>query len=182
MTVAMKELSLQHPVQPARRVCTLSSCSLYRYELAEFWEESLPFDVHCLTNPSTGTAERDDQTIRKVRGFAHNRARGGWAIVNPYAFRSTDARKLLTVADPIGPDNRSYVSRWMQAALSSGGRVIVGWGRALPKPLRDDALDLVSMVSRDIGCDLWCYGLTLCGQPKHPLTLSYSSELMRFVP
>ena len=103
-------------------------------------------------------------------------------IVNPYAFRSTNPRLLLTAPEPVGPENRAFISRWMQAAHASGGNVIVGWGTALPAELRDDARDLVSMGSRDIGCPLWCYGLTRDKQPKHPLMLSYRETLQRYVP
>lgn len=184
------ELTSPEPVVAlprARPVCTVSECGLYRYELGEFWSESGAFDAHCLCNPSSAVFEPRkkpvyDHTTRKLIGFARHYERSGWLVVNPYAFRSRDPKALLSAADPCGPENRSFVSRWMQAAHASGGRMIVGWGGALPKTLRDDARDLVSMVSRDVGCELWCYGLTADGQPTHPLTLSYRTPLQRFVP
>ncbi len=176
--IAADQLAL--PESVARRVCTISSCHQYRYELGEFWDDSAPFDTWILCNPSTADGQQDDPTVRKVRGFAKRHERGGWMIVNAYALRATDPGALVMPVDrdPGGPRNIAFVTEWAGAAVDSGGRIILGWGGALPKRLRPAALSLV----RSIGKDLWCLGTTGDGQPRHPLMLAYATQLKRFDP
>lgn len=161
-----------------RRVCTISECTRYRYELGEFWDDSRPFDAWLLCNPSTADATQDDPTVRKVRGFAKRHGRGGWVIVNAFALRSTDPGELLKQPTREGPRNREFVTRWTDAAVMSGAFVIVGWGAALPKALRPDARAFATNIDQN----LWCLGTTGEGQPRHPLMLAYATPLERWVP
>ena len=48
--------ALTSPATEPRRVCTVSACGLYRYELGEFWSERGAFDLWFLCNPSVATA------------------------------------------------------------------------------------------------------------------------------
>ncbi|HMI94645.1 MAG TPA: DUF1643 domain-containing protein [Polyangiales bacterium] len=159
-----------------RRVCTVSPCGLYRYELAELWDEANPFDLHVLCNPSTADGAADDATTRKLRGFAQRADRGGWAVCNPFAFRSTDPKALLQAVDPVGPGNEDALRVWMKRAAFLRGRIIVGWGRALPKQLRLEAASRVAALEGTIGCGLWCYGRTDEGMPRHPLMGAESAQ------
>lgn len=171
-------LSGEKPTRP-RRVCTISPCGQYRYELGELHDRSGPIAVWCMCNPSTADAVDDDHTVRKVREFslrmfAHRESYGGWVIVNPYALRSKKPRALLSVEDPTGPENPRFLRGW----FSHSSRIIVGWGGALPKPLRGHASATVRLLAQQLGKELWCYGTTKDGQPQHPLTLAYATPLV----
>lgn len=171
----MNQLSLDGGPYDPRPLCTISPCELYRYELGELYGDD-PVDVWCMCNPSTAKLVAGkvdpDHTIRKVRGFSGS----SWVVVNACAFRDRNPKGLLKAADPFGPDNAMYLRKWFGVAH----RIIVGWGNALPKPLRADAAALVRSMARDAGRDLWCYGRTKDGQPNHPLTLAYSTPLERW--
>jgi hypothetical protein len=46
-------------------------------------------------NPSTADAEVNDPTIRRCIGFAHDWGFGGLLMLNLFAFRATDPKRVL---------------------------------------------------------------------------------------
>lgn len=150
---------------------------IYRYRLDI---ESGPGKVAavCMVNPSTADHVADDNTIRRVRGFARREGVGRLIILNAFAFRSTDIRGLRGVADPVGPEN----DRHIREAFSEAEIHVVAWGRLakLPAALRDRWRQVVA-IGDEVGCKLRCLGIADDGHPRHPLFVPYAQPLEDWV-
>src|SRR5688500_10998560 len=87
-----------------------------------------------MVNPSTADAEKDDATIRKLKGFGERYQWGKLIVGNLFAYRSTDVRELATAADPVGPDNGYRLAE----IFLDAERCVFAWGpmAKLPKRLR----------------------------------------------
>jgi hypothetical protein len=137
----------------------------YRYVLWRRWGPP-PVLVWVMLNPSTADWELDDPTIKKCIALAKLWGFGGIAVVNLFAFRSTDPKKLKRTKDPVGPKNDYYVSDTCHRHKD----VVVAWGRN-----GDDFPERVAsvlQVIKDSGAVATYLGKTKSGQPKHPLYLS----------
>jgi hypothetical protein len=150
----------------------LSACGRYRYTLQRTWERSLPALCFVMLNPSTANASEDDPTIRRCIGLAQDRDFGGIVVVNLFAFRATDPRDLFAAAEPIGPGNDVAI-----VEATEGRKVLCAWGAHGGHLTRDEkVIDLLRSNARE----LFCYGLTRHGKPKHPLYLPANVELQPF--
>jgi hypothetical protein len=154
-----------HQKGDAASAAVYSDCEAYRYALTREWAVGRRLLVVML-NPSTATEEANDPTVERCERRARGLGYGGFRVVNLFAWRATDPRALRAVADPIGPDN--------DAALDQGADwaddVLCGWGGHGGLLGRDRA---VTALLRATGRPLWHLGLTLGGQPKHPLYIGY---------
>lgn len=144
------------------RGATFSADRRYRYRLWRRWDRSKPVVAFVMLNPSTADARRDDPTIRRCVGFARTWGFGGVEVVNLYAFRATEPRRLRDVVDPVGPDNERHVMR----AIRRARLVVLAWGA------HAEATRLLSLRRAR------CLGLTKAGQPRHPLYLRRDSPLV----
>lgn len=158
----------------------ISACGKYRYRL---WRGTTPGRqvVWVMCNPSTADALSDDATIRKCRGFTARWGCTGFEVVNVCAYRSTNPRELLNVDDPVGPDNREAVDAALYESRRWGEPLVVAaWGSALPRELRHHAETTLGWLEA-LGAEPHCLGVTKTdGQPRHPLMLSYSTELLSY--
>jgi hypothetical protein len=151
----------------------ISACGLYRYALQR------PFPLRpvervdagrllwVMLNPSTADAEADDPTVRRCRGYSEAWGyRGFFTVVNLYALRATDPRRLRDAEDPVGPDNDRHV-RW---AAHLADVIVLAWGRDVgPQPGRvAEVLELLRPYSRK----LRALGYAKSGQPRHPLMMA----------
>jgi hypothetical protein len=147
-------------------------CDVYRYELRRVWGPG-ELLVWIMLNPSKADGRVDDATIRKVmrltrKWWTPSGGRyGGIVVLNLYALRATDRRKLWHHPDPIGPENDS----WLLDVDAE--RVICAWGA---DGLRGEEV-LAQLVER--GVQPYCLAVTAGGQPRHPL---YLKETLRPVP
>lgn len=151
----------------------ISECGTYRYELIREWSssESAPNTVKdgqvvfCLLNPSTADAKEDDPTIRRCIGFAQEWSYSRLVLVNLYAYRATDPKKLLKCSDPVGDSNDKYILKNAKEA----DLFIAGWGRKRKGLVRDKfVLDIL----RSSGIFVQALGVNADGTPKHPSRLS----------
>jgi hypothetical protein len=115
-----------------------------------------------LLNPSTADEDNDDPTIRRCIGFARRLGFGGLVITNIFALRSTDPRALKQTADPVGPDNDQAILREAKEAA----RVVLGWGIWGAYRKRGEK---VRSALEGVGIELYNFGMTSGGQPRHPL-------------
>lgn len=165
------EICEQRPAQAA----VLSECGQYRYTLTRVWDLQ-PSMVFVMLNPSTADADEDDATIRKCLGFAKRDRAGGIAVVNLYAWRSTDPAGLKKAADPVGRDNDKHICSVLEG--HGVGKVVVAWGaNATDSTRTDNVLKLIRLCGRKP----LCFGKTNGGQPLHPLMLAYETPLVEFV-
>lgn len=152
----------------------VSDDGLYRYWLARrlsMGERSVAFVG---LNPSTADAAKDDPTIRKCAGFA---ARWGfdWLyMVNLYAWRATDPKRMLAFAknyegQAVGFDNDQHLS-WVTGRCEL---VVPAWGAAKLTPYAKRLSQKILALPH-----AKALRLTQEGQPWHPLYVPYETELV----
>jgi len=153
-----------------KRTCVFSDDRRYRYLLKVIWDDSLPFQVFICLNPSTADEERNDPTVAKCIKYSRAWGRGGFCMLNIFAWRDTDPLKMKKVADPVGPLN---TAAFLEAvAIESGCRPIAAWGN------HGSHLGRGEKVRRSMG-ELDCLGMNIDGSPVHPL---YQRDEARPVP
>lgn len=134
----------------------------YRYALFRRWGSG-PTLCWVMLNPSTANAFREDNTSRRVAAFTRRLGSyGGLVIVNLYALRSTDPRKLWTHPNPIGP----LGDQFLHSQAGGHTSVIAAWGSHGARNGRGQA---VADTLTEAGVTLHCLGVTDNGQPRHPL-------------
>ncbi len=62
-----------------------------------------------MLNPSTADEQRNDPTIRRCIEFARAWQFGSVEVVNLFAYRTTDARELIRVEEPVGEENDRFM-------------------------------------------------------------------------
>jgi hypothetical protein len=131
-----------------------------------------------MLNPSTADDHTDDPTIRRVKRFTFDAGYASLTVVNLFAARTTRPIHLLSMTDPIGPDNRDAIT----AAFLGSDAVVFAWGawwEAQHITRRPTRLNVESLA---VGCGHrpLCLGFTKGGEPKHPLYVSASQALVPF--
>lgn len=141
-----------------------SECQQYRYQLREIWDPTRPLVLWLLMNPSVACTDHSDPTLRKTGKFARAWGYGGQLVGNVHAYRATDKRRLLEVADPVGPAN----DRMIQEMAAQAKTVVLAYGQP-PKALRPRGQEVVTQLRHHPGlCHL---RLAQNGTPVHPLYL-----------
>lgn len=141
-----------------------SECGQYRYQLSEIWDPKKPLVLWLLMNPSVGCTDYSDPTLCKTGRFARKWGYGGQLVGNVHAFRATDKSKLLSVDDPVGPDNDRAILKMAARAKT----VILAFGQP-PKALRKRGERVVTLLRHHKRlCHL---RLSTGGTPMHPLYL-----------
>lgn len=135
----------------------------YRYRLSRVWGEG-PRATFVMLNPSTADEHVEDRTIGRCIAFAKQWGLEGLNVVNLYALRSTDPAGLWRVADPVGPQNDSY----LHEAATSGDLIVAAWGAHAKKDRVAEVLAIPGLNK------LTCLATTKQGYPRHPLYLSGS--------
>ncbi len=133
----------------------------YRYVLLRILNENLPSITFIMLNPSIADANKDDPTIRRIKGFANMWGYGVVFILNLFAYRSTSPSKLKKVLDPIGPMNDFY----LDLIAGASDKIIVAWGTNGELHNRANIV-LDSLPKKN---KLFCLEKTKNGFPKHPL-------------
>lgn len=135
---------------------------VYRYLLTRVWDPDRAPMVIIGLNPSTADGFADDHTITRCRAFARREGCGGLAMVNLFAYRSTDPDALKYVCDAVGPDNDTF----LREAAAAGAPVVAAWGVHGALGGRDQTVfELLSSVLTTVGRPLTCLGLTATGSP-----------------
>ena len=147
----------------------ISECGLYRYELRKIWQPKNGWVCWIMLNPSTADANIEDPTIRRCMGFAEKWGYGGITVGNIFAYRATNPKDMFAADDPYGPENNSYLkSLSLEAELT-----ICAWGNH--GMYLNRASRVVEMLTNP-----YHLGLTMLGQPKHPLYLKGDLKIQPF--
>lgn len=156
-----------------RRETVLSKCEKYRYQL---WRQTGPYDpdnssaykfiLFIGLNPSTADATLDDPTVRRLKGFAARQGYTQMALVNLYAYRSTDPKGLLNVSSPVGGMNDRYI---LHCAVHAD-KIVCCWGNGLIDERR--SVEVRYGILKNFKHKCFVFGFTKNDQPKHPLYLS----------
>ena len=161
----------------------LSECGKYRYSLSRHVGAG-PFTYAFFgINPSTADATKDDQTVRKWRGFSALNDVGRFVVSNVFSFRATDVKVLARTTDDLfGEDHW----RIQDIIIAQADALVPCWGsqKKVPDHLRpwiDELLGRLKHRNYYHGTPLLCFGHTKDGDPKHPLTLGYDTPLIDYL-
>ena len=151
------------------RSARISEDGVYRYWLRRIWDDDLAVCCFIMLNPSTADAMTDDATIRSCIRLAKVHGFGGIHVVNLFALRSTNQKRLAIHPDPAGPEN----TRWIDNALLECSKIICAWGTNCygfnTNTIRIDAMRF--------GQRLYCFARNKDGSPKHPLYLPNTAKM-----
>jgi hypothetical protein len=163
-TVKIHNSDLEH------RSATYSRCGLYRYDLCITFRDAKPGSLVQFIglNPSTATEEADDNTVRRCKDFARRWGFSGMVMTNAFAFRSTDPKGLLKVAEPACIRNDEYLTYWSRHFRVE--RVVVCWGNH--GGLNERGEHVLKLLREAAPSKIHHLGMTGMGMPKHPLYLS----------
>ena len=154
----------------------VSECGRYRYSL----ERTVGVGPNLgwiMLNPSTADAEKDDATIRKVKGFTTRAGYGIVCVANLFAWRSRHPKDVvLNLSDAEGDRNFEAL-----AALAETCDVLVcAWGNEAGRNwIAEQADRVVDAITIGIGvtpCRLVCLGRNRDGSPRHPLMVPYAKR------
>lgn len=151
-----------------------SDHSAYRHALAWLWDDDAPILFVIMLNPSTAGAFEDDQTMRKVFGFARQFGYGGVIVLNQHDFRATNPADAKAAGWPTTPYGRQLLHRALNDLRPEEVRrdVLCAWGNHGP-PLSGWATGR----ARDARVRLYHLGLTKRGCPEHPCMIGYDRAL-----
>ncbi len=147
---------------------------IYRYSLVREWLVGDGILCYIMLNPSTANVLEDDNTLIRCSGFARQWGFAKMRVVNLFAIRSTDPKKLKEFADPIGG---IWNDATIRTAVKAAKQVIVAWGNHGSLHGRDKE---VLKILKTMKIEPMCLGITKSGAPKHPLYLPDETELVPF--
>ena len=135
-----------------------------------------------MLNPSTADEAADDPTIRRCRGFAASLDCGHLLVANLFPYRATDPKDLrrwlggepFKTARPLAyHENRQAI----HDAAAAADVIVAAWGNhgAIGGAGRE-TLKLLDAW----GHEVWHFGLTRAGQPRHPLYVPKAATLRQF--
>lgn len=170
----------------------ISACGSYRYRL-----ERGPFESVGLleladdgiydfrgkviaffgVNPSTADASLDDHTVTKWIGFCRRWRAQRFIVGNVSAYRATDVGELAKAM--ISPAQWRENFAHIEGIASDADILVPCWGNRskAPRHMRND-FDTVLAFLRSSKKPVCHFGLTVSGDPKHPLMLGYDTPLI----
>lgn len=141
-----------------------SPCHQYRYVLTRRWDDrDAGYCMFCMMNPSGADEKASDQTVSKCCRMAKRWGFSGIHVTNVCAYRATENKRLLSVADPVGPENIAII---LETAKASD-QIVIAHGN-LPGKLQKYADAAVDALLK-AGHDLYVLGLSDNEVPVHPL-------------
>lgn len=151
------------------RGATFSPCGRYRYRLWRIWDDSRPYCMFLMLNPSTADAEKNDPTVARCQKWAEKWGYGGLHVCNIFAYRATDPEVMKAADDPIGRDNEFHILEVGERA----GLIVCGWGNHGSWLLRGER---ILEFLRGRGLRPHALRMTKQLEPSHPLYLPGDSE------
>ena len=159
------------------RSAWLSECNKYRYTLNRTWKDDGVLYAYFGINPSTADANIDDATVKKWIGFSERNGGKGFVVGNVFAYRATNVKELADVYDPVGGvGNYTHIKN----IIARADVLVPCWGntKKVPKRLRGEIESLKDMIL-DSNKPVKVFGWTKSNDPKHPLMLPYSTQLIQ---
>ncbi len=158
------------------RDAEISDCENYRYRLTREWGASTSMITFIGLNPSTADGDVDDPTMRRLIGFAKSFGFDNLEMLNLLAYRCTDPKSIprfegkrhLTYGEIVGPLQVNYLGG------AKGQKIVACWGATTGVPNFGWQREWVQNIYKN---ELWCFGTTKAGHPKHPLYLKGTTQL-----
>ena len=139
----------------------------YRYRLQRTWDEGKPHALFIMMNPSKADLLVDDPTVAKCGRFARAWGYGGIYVGNTFAYRATVQKRLMEIADPVGPQNDHHICEMAKLAAL----VIFAYGQPCHASLRPRGLALAKLLIGKAGVAPHVLRLAKNGTPWHLLYL-----------
>ena len=158
-----------HVKGDAPSTAVYSDCEKYRYSLTRIWDPAGRKALFIMLNPSTATEVQNDPTVERCERRARALSFGSFRVLNIFAWRDTDPRKMRAAADPVGPENDATIL----ASLDWADQIIAAWGT---HGAHLDRGANVESLLRSSGREIFHLGLSKAGHPKHPLYISYARQ------
>jgi hypothetical protein len=163
----------------------LSEDRVYRYALyrsldGESWNDPAPDRrtvCFVMLNPSTADENANDPTIEKLMKYGRTWGYARLAVVNLFAYRETDSKKLRSLAstrDLIGPGNDQHIL----TVVGDSHQIVYGWGNE--GEILGRGLQVARLIDEIFGCEFYCFKKTQSGQPVHPLYQRDDAALIPF--
>ena len=135
-----------------------------RYQLWRIWNKEKPLILFILLNPSNADEKNDDKTVKKLIGFTKIFEYGGFYLGNLYSLTNSTPSPAKFICD----EARNI--KHIEIMKKKCKQVVVGWGKLgkYPNWLIDKRMKPM------------CFGVNKNGTPKHPLYLSYETELINY--
>ena len=134
---------------------------VYRYSLWRFWKQPANnYAVFVGLNPSTADEDEDDPTVRRCINYVFDWGYDALIMLNAFAYRSTDPKRLSEIKDPIGPMNDFYLN----VLSKDAGITVTAWGNI--GNYRNRSHDVLKLLKEP-----YHLGWTKSGMPRHPLYL-----------
>lgn len=152
---------------------------LYRSLDGEAWDEAGPGRrsvCFIMLNPSQASADTTDPTIDKLMKYGRAWGFQRLVVVNLFAYRETDSKKLRALSngrDLVGRDNNERI----RLAALNADLVVCGWGNG--GDILGRGVEVKALLTA-LDCDLWCFKTTGSGEPTHPLYQRDLAELVRY--
>lgn len=148
----------------------LSDCGKYRHKLWRIWDETKPFVLWIMHNPSTADAEKDDPTIRRCVAFAKAWGYGGIYVGNLFPYRAADPKKIKEV----GFLKATTVENWQHL------RDMANLCKLNILAHGDPIIEPPAVRSLLSGCNY--LKMTKAGNPCHPLYLKSTLKPIPLIP
>ncbi|MDQ2094865.1 DUF1643 domain-containing protein [Rhodalgimonas zhirmunskyi] len=162
-----------HTKGDAPSTAVYSDCERYRYSLTRTWDAAGRRALFIMLNPSTATEVQNDPTVERCERRARALGFGSFRVLNIFAWRDTDPKKMRAAADPVGPENDATIA----ASAPWADQIIAAWGTHGAHLERGAQ---VERLLRDTGLPIFHLGLSKHGHPKHPLYIAYSQQPERW--
>jgi hypothetical protein len=143
----------------------------YRWRFDRRWGDG-PSLTWVGLNPGTGDRDHGPRpTLQRMVMVSRREGYCALSVVNLFGWRAQDPRALRKVTDPIGYDNDAVLASTASAGMTD--RTVVCWGVGGRWRGRG------SHVARSlITTPTFCLGMTVDGEPRHPLYVRSDVELV----
>ncbi|MCH2076213.1 MAG: DUF1643 domain-containing protein [Rhodobacteraceae bacterium] len=155
-----------HTKGDAPSTAVYSDCERYRYMLTRVWEPEGRKALFIMLNPSTATEVQNDPTVERCERRARALGFGAFRVLNIFAWRDTDPKKMRAAADPVGEANDAAIAE----SLPWADQIIAAWGTHGEHLNRGP---IVADMLHASPYPIFHLGLSKAGHPKHPLYIAY---------
>lgn len=156
-----------------------SPCGKYRYRLDREIHGGHKTVVFIGVNPSIANEEKNDNTVKRMLGFAERERFGKVIVANVFSLISTDINGLR--ADiPLRGEEHDFHFRKI---ISEADILVPCWGdrtklKSANRHFLDDCMNLLLSSRKPV----FCLGKTkVTNDPCHPLMLSAKTELIKLI-
>lgn len=159
----------------------LSPCGTYRYRLDRTVATCGRVYAFFGINPSTADANADDATVRKWIGFTKAWGGSRFIVGNVWPLRAADVKRLGRAIKWCDVERENW--RHLQQMVAEADVLVPCWGdrRKAPRVMHNDIDQLLAWLHNS-GKPVMTFGSTAGGDPKHPLMLSYKTQLGQLIP